>query len=382
MGGNSIDYTLFTISGHLLKMYEASRSLDVTKECKHYIDEDVKRLYENLHEDVTALVNNFLDSIWCLHGKENIQDVEIEYTTFRVKLKEETNFDYKVLYLQKEKIKPCFHDLYFIEGDEETEEYKIKRSIAEEYNCLLKHCFNSVGPNTKHVIQVYSNARSIYQHLDYVKQHELYRKTEKFRFYLSRVIYDCLSIMHKIDIYAKYYLLIHILQGLRKDPMVINLYEETIQQPPMRDFGSIYPEDIGEYDLFLKDIKFIDSLPFILDNSNIEELQRDLADTVKFVKYKDFKYLKAIQMVINYSDNYFKKELESNLGDIIKKYNLVWNEEYKKFCFETVNPRNIQWSDKEEVDKRAETKEERWDKIIKENKIGNLISRYHESLLR
>ena len=382
MGGNSIDYTLFTISGHLLKIYEASRSLDVSKECKQYIDEDIKKLYDNLHEDVTALVKNFLDNIWCLYENKNLQDVDIEYTTFRVKLKEETTFDYKVLYLQKEKIEPYFHCLYILEEKEGKEEYKIKKSIAEEYNCLLKHCFDSINPNTKHVIQVYSNAKSIYQHLSYVKQHKLYRETEKFRFYLSRVIYDCLSIMHKMDIYAKYYLLIHILQELKEDPMVINLYEETIQQPPMRDFASVYPDDIEEYDLFLKDIRFIDSLPYILNNSNIEKLQRDLADTIKFAKYKDFKYLKAIQMVINYSDDYFKKELESDLDEIIKKYNLVWNEEYKKFCFETINPRNIQWSDKEEVDKKVETKQEKWDRIIKENKISHLVSRYHEFLLR
>jgi len=383
MGGNSIDYTLFTISGHLLKIYEGSRSLDITKEQEHYIDKDVKGLYDNLHGDVTALVKNFLDSVWCyVDDNKNLHDIEIEYTTFRLKLKEETKFDRDSLYLKEDVIDPYFYSLYLEEMKEEKEEHRIKRSIAEEYNCLLKHCFDSVNPNTRHVIQVYSNAKEIYERLNYVKEHELYRDTEELRFHLSRVIYDCLSIMHKVDIYVKYYLLAQIVNELRQGYMVGTLYEYSIKQPPLRDISSINPDDIDEYDLYLNDVGFISSLPYILEKATIEQLQRDLADTIVFMKYKDYKYLKAIQMVLNYSDDYFKERLESKLDDNIKKYNLVWNDEYKKFCFENINPRNMQWSDKEEVDKKVKTKEEQYEWWMQRRKISNLVSTYHEYLLR
>lgn len=383
MGGNSIDYILLNISGHLLKMYEGSRSLDITKEQKHYIDRDVKRLYNNLYENVTALIKNFLDSIWCYVDKnKNLHDIEIEYTTFRLKLKEETKFDRDSLYLKKDVMDPYFYSLYLEETKKETDEHKTKCSIAEGYNYLLKHRFDSVNPNTRHVIQVYSNAKEIYQYLNYAKQHELYRDTEEIRFYLSRVIYDCLSIMHKVDIYVKYYLLILTVNELRQGYMMGALYKDSIKQQPMRDIFSINPDDIDEYDFYLNDIRFISSLPHILEKASIEKLQRDLADTIMFMKYKDYRYLKAIQMVLNYSHDYFKRRLESNLNEIIKKHNLVWNDEYKKFCFETTNPRNIQWSDKEEVDKEVKTKEEQHDWWMLRYKIGNLVSNYHDYLLR
>jgi hypothetical protein len=188
--------------------------------------------------------------------------------------------------------------------------------------------------------------------------------------------------MHKVDIYVKYYLLILIVNELRQGYMRGALYEDSIKQPPMRDISSINPDDIDEYDLYLDDIRFVSSLPFIIKNATVEKLQRDLADTIMFMKYKDYKYLKAIQMVLNYSSDYFKWRLGSNLNDIIEKHNLVWNDEYEKFCSETTNPRNVQWSDKEEVDKKVKTKEEQHDWWMLKYKISNLVSNYHVYLLR
>jgi hypothetical protein len=383
MGGNSIDYILLNISGHLLKMYEGSRSLDITKESKFSIDKGIKKLYDNLHEDVTATVKNFLDSVWCLIDRnDSFHDIEVDYITFRLKLFEDTKFDYDSLYLKKDVTNPYFHSLYLEDERKESEEHRKKYDIAEKYNTLLSHGYDSVNPNTRHVIKVYSNAKQIFYYINNIKQHELYRDTEELRFYLSRVIYDCLHIMHKVDVYVKYYLLISIINELRQDSIVTYLYEDDITNDPLNSTSNATPHSIEEYDFYLEEIDFIDSLPHILSDASIEELQRDLADSVKFSKYEDYRYLKPIQMMWNCSDDYFKNKLKSNLQDILKKYDITWNEEYEKFCFETKNPRDIQWIDKEGVDEEEETQAEKYDRWIKELRIKNLISRYHEYLLR